>query len=571
MFKKLFYLIVILFFFFLSPFVSMAQGVGYEVIDEKVFFDEMFSDFIDADTFENINSVFAKDKNFCIYKNEKLNSCRVKFFEVLGSVYSKDDYYVFYGNKKIDGADAETFTFIGDEYARDRSHVYYMGEESEGVKSDSFILLEKGYAKDSSRVYFKNKAVANVDQNTIKVISENYIKDAANVYFNNEIVIDADPDTFQIMSEGYASDKSYYFHNGKAVAKITNQIYNRYKIKDLTDVCYSENLDTETAVIRAELDYGYSFDENCIFFHNTVLDLSHSGTFTVIDEKLAKDKNFVYYIKDDTVFKIPFAHSGSFKDMGDGYYKDSYAVYYGEEFKTINGADVKTFRLTCSGENCNYQAEDANRFYSDGIEIGIDEKTKQMIGEARMLFASSDDITPLLSYNRVTRNLNGEVEASENFLNDLVYGVYGIESSDKQSVLNFVFYGTETTRTLGAGERAGVVNSYKTAFGKLPTSDQEWTDVIKIANGRWPTERNEVAEERAERRFRYIYHRTPLSNDQFDNAAITIMAYGLRTAKRNTENEKAAIITFRKMFLEYPVSSSDWDMVRAIAYSGASR
>jgi hypothetical protein len=56
-----------------------------------------------------------------------------------------------------------------------------------------------------------------------------------------------------------------------------------------------------------------------------------------------------------------------------------------------------------------------------------------------------------------------------------------------------------------------------------------------------------------------------------DNAAVTIMAYGLRNTVRNTDSEKASIKTFNAIYKKTPVSAIDWDIVRAIAYSGAKR
>jgi hypothetical protein len=56
-----------------------------------------------------------------------------------------------------------------------------------------------------------------------------------------------------------------------------------------------------------------------------------------------------------------------------------------------------------------------------------------------------------------------------------------------------------------------------------------------------------------------------------DNAAVTIMAYGLRPANRNTESEKTAIKSFKYIYGKNPVSAMEWDVVRAIAYSGAKR
>lgn len=138
-------------------------------------------------------------------------------------------------------------------------------------------------------------------------------------------------------------------------------------------------------------------------------------------------------------------------------------------------------------------------------------------------------------------------------------------------IKNFISLGTQTTKILGSGERGGVINSYYAAFGRLPSSDIEWQDLIKIANGRWPKESSVAAEENAKSEFRKIYKRAPNMTQANDNAAVTVVAYGLRPAQRNTESEKAGIRIFRNIYGHDPVSATDWDIVRAIAYSGAKR
>jgi len=49
------------------------------------------------------------------------------------------------------------------------------------------------------------------------------------------------------------------------------------------------------------------------------------------------------------------------------------------------------------------------------------------------------------------------------------------------------------------------------------------------------------------------------------------MAYGLRPALRNQASEKIAIKAYYYFYHQNPVSASAWDIVRAIAYSGAKR
>jgi len=143
---------------------------------------------------------------------------------------------------------------------------------------------------------------------------------------------------------------------------------------------------------------------------------------------------------------------------------------------------------------------------------------------------------------------------------------------EQQNALNnFIAYGTDTTLKLGEGERAGVVNSYKSAFGKLPTTETEWSDAIKIANGRWPSETSKKTETNAEKAFQKIYLRAPDRTNPHDDAAVVVMAYGLRPADRNLNSEKAAIKSFRAIYGYNPKTATAWDIVRAIAYSGAKR
>lgn len=154
----------------------------------------------------------------------------------------------------------------------------------------------------------------------------------------------------------------------------------------------------------------------------------------------------------------------------------------------------------------------------------------------------------------------------------IVKSPHDLGEKDKKAISYFIDAGTPTTIVLGSGERAGVLNSYLSVFDKLPRNVLEWQDIIKIANGRWPDERSEQREKLAsENYFSAIYHREPNMENTNDNAAITVIAYGLRPAQRNMESESKAIDIYRAIFQKNPVEASDWDLVRAIAYSGAVR
>ncbi|MBU0722073.1 hypothetical protein KKA93_01280 [Patescibacteria group bacterium] len=160
------------------------------------------------------------------------------------------------------------------------------------------------------------------------------------------------------------------------------------------------------------------------------------------------------------------------------------------------------------------------------------------------------------------------------YLEKLTTGVKELAENVKESINNFITYGVdENTKKLGAGERAAVMYSFKNAFNKLPETEQELADAIKIANGRWPELRNDNAEKKAKEQFQKIYKRIADMNNASDNAAITVMAYGLRQKadNRNLDSEKAGIKTFYNIYKHNPGTTEEWNIMQAITYSGASR
>jgi len=146
-----------------------------------------------------------------------------------------------------------------------------------------------------------------------------------------------------------------------------------------------------------------------------------------------------------------------------------------------------------------------------------------------------------------------------------------LTADEKSTVNDFIVYGTRTTQRLGAGERAGAINSYYQAYGKLPDSEAEWSDALKIASGRWPSERSATAEAQAKLEFKKVYLRNAVMTNNIDENAIMVIAYGLLPLNRNLNSERVAIVTFRHVYGHNPVNALAWNIVRAIAYSGATR
>ncbi|MBI4359755.1 MAG: hypothetical protein HY564_01505 [Candidatus Jacksonbacteria bacterium] len=146
-----------------------------------------------------------------------------------------------------------------------------------------------------------------------------------------------------------------------------------------------------------------------------------------------------------------------------------------------------------------------------------------------------------------------------------------ITSETRAAINNFVVYGTPETRSLGQGERLGVINSFRETFGRFPASEDDWADVIKIGAGRFPKQQSVVKEKQAVAVFKKIYKRDPNLKNPNDSAALAVIAYGIRPLKRNLKSEVSAIATFKNVFKKLPSTAADFDTVRSVAYSGAKR
>lgn len=204
-----------------------------------------------------------------------------------------------------------------------------------------------------------------------------------------------------------------------------------------------------------------------------------------------------------------------------------------------------------------------------GVEISAARQWQNILADAATI--SSGNLETILSAVGATRNTQAEADVAAEYLADLTGDFKTLPGEVKSTITDFVTYGTPTTVKLGIGVRAGVINSFRAAFGKVPTAQTEWRDCLAIGNGRWPNEKNSETEANAENIFKKIYERNPDRNDLHDNSAITLISYGLRPAERNLDNERAAIESFMAIYGYAPEGVKTWDIVLAIAYSGAKR
>ena len=200
-----------------------------------------------------------------------------------------------------------------------------------------------------------------------------------------------------------------------------------------------------------------------------------------------------------------------------------------------------------------------------GAEDEIPTQYSCTITEPEALYITSDvnDILGHLSVNRDT-------DMENKYNNELTPRVTpaDLDSAILSAVQNFINYGTRSTVKQGQGERAGLVNSFKANYGRVPQDACDWQNVIKMANTKLPDSLNTEREDLMRGEFSKMYNRQDNRDNPRDYIAIKIMSYGIRPQIRNLDAERQAISVFESIFGHKPTGANEWDMNRALAYSG---
>ena len=274
----------------------------------------------DLATFEVLNSpysssiYFAKDKNNVYYQNKKINGIVADSFEQIQSNFIKDKngIYKFEENENEKSLkitlinakiDFENLKELDWKYFGDDKNIYYF-DESDFKKLDradinSFERIEyTGFFKDKNNVYYDGEKIEGIDMNSIEVINGMCIKDKNSVFYEGKKLRNISPTNFNIFDGGISYDKILVDKNGAYKLMENENQKDKIKIIPLD----SKNIDLKILErIESPMNSSNYFkDKNGVYFLNGEKFVKINGadidTFEVtMSGKYGKDRNNVYF------------------------------------------------------------------------------------------------------------------------------------------------------------------------------------------------------------------------------------------------------------------------------------
>ena len=287
-------------------------------------------------------------------------------YEVINQLYSKDKNNIYYSNRKIIGADLPTFQIGSDGFSKDKNNIYLEGKKILGVDRDTIKIIELPYIKDKNNVYYGNKKIEGADKNTFEliydfgsVVNRYYSKDKNNVYYENKKLKGIDVKTFKkisrLVDNFLIEDKNgfYIVEKDGSIAPIDSK---EVDIENLSQLAIKTNL--------------YHDKDSMYFVKNHKLVKIKDApkvdpyNLSTYNDKYINKYDVVYYLDtDEGAFKkLEKAESHQFSAYGDTEYaKGRKNVYF--KGKILTDADYESFGMKYNHEKDVYEIRDKNKVY----------------------------------------------------------------------------------------------------------------------------------------------------------------------------------------------------------------
>ena len=365
------------------------------------------------DIIKNGNRIYANGNRLDIENPENFKIIKNDYYSDPNIIYGKNNknIYVIIGNgqkirsKIIKDADINSFEImeIG-AYSRDKNNIYFTYSDVVKIKDvdkDSFTIGEHGFSYDKNSVYFYGKKIDGISPRGFKIVdlavnsgdsvTFALLTDSKNLY---KFIYEFDPETYKFKNTKLVTVTNVKLDalSFEIVKEDTGSYY-----KDKDNVFYYDMNKNELRKVEGgdrnsfvEMNNFFAKDNKNIYYLGKQIRNISSEGFKFVGPDIAKNKNGVYFLKDETgtgdyeIIPLNF-DSASFdianKDTSN-YFKDKNGIYYLDYGKLLNseskdiqnafikleGVDMPTFKAFGYG-----YSKDKTRVYCGYKEFkGVD-------------------------------------------------------------------------------------------------------------------------------------------------------------------------------------------------------
>ena len=361
----------------------------------------------------NGNKIYANGSRLDIENPENFKIIKNDYYNNPNVIYGKNNknIYVIIGNgqkirsKVIKDADINSFEImeIG-AYSRDKNNIYFTHSDvvkMKNVDKDSFTIGEHGFSYDKNSVYFYGKKIDGISPKGFKIVdlavnsgdsvTFALLTDSKNLY---KFIYEFDPETYKLKNTKLVTVTNVKVDapSFEIVKEDTGSYY-----KDKDSVFYYDMNKKELRKVEGgdrnsfvEMDNFFARDnKNVYYLGKQIRNISSEG-FKFVGPDIAKNKNGVYFLKDETGTGdyeiVPLNFDGASFDIANkdtsNYFKDKNGIYYLDYGKLLNseskdvqnafikleGVDIPTFKAFGYG-----YSKDKNRVYCEYKELkGVD-------------------------------------------------------------------------------------------------------------------------------------------------------------------------------------------------------
>lgn len=366
---------------------------------------------IDKATFQEIDAVYAKDKNgVYVWENrgwkklEGIDPITFQIINISGSAhrYLKDKNGIYNIDGNSDNLvleklpyDPQTYEVINQLYSKDKNNIYYLNRKIIGADLPTFQIGSDGFSKDKNNIYLEGKKILGVDRDTIKIIELPYIKDKNNVYYGNKKIEGADKNTFEliydfgsVVNRYYSKDKNNVYYENKKLKGIDvktfkkiSRLVDNFLIEDKNGFYIVEKDGSIAPIDSKEVDIenlsqlaiktNLYHDKDSMYFvkNHKLVKIKDAPkvnpyNLSTYNDKYINKYNVVYYLDtDEGAFKkLEKAESHQFSAYGDTEYaKGRRNVYF--KGKILADADYESFGMKYNHEKDVYEIRDKNKVY----------------------------------------------------------------------------------------------------------------------------------------------------------------------------------------------------------------